>query len=126
MIGSDGDWYVKIILGLKDEATFNKILEIVDDYEGFMKEVNNLTEGSNYSHYNVKQAMYIIDNVYRCNEEDDINEMLPSWHQAIKQSIKTLESIENKEIYIERYIDTAYYLLEKMPILTLNKMPTEF
>lgn len=91
-----------------------------------MKEVNNLVTESNPMHYNVKQAMYIIDNVYRCNEEDDINEMLPSWYRAMMDSIHTLESIENKERYIERYIKTAYYLLEKMPVLTLNKMPDNF
>ena len=76
--------------------------------------------------YTVKQAMYIIDNVYRCNEEDGFNEMLPSWHEAMLKSIETLESIENKERYIEKYIETAYYLLEKMPVLKLNKMPSDY
>lgn len=88
-----------------------------------MKEVNSSIEESNSLRYNVKQAMYIIDNIYRCNEEDDINEMLPSWYQAIRESIKTLEAIENKEKYIEKYIETAYYLIRKMAVLTLNKMP---
>ena len=126
IIGTDGDWYVKMIFGIKDEATFNRVLEIVDNYEGFMKEVNNMRTESNTMSYNVRQAMYIIDNIYRCNEEDGFNEMLPSWHRAIIQSIHTLESIENKERYIERYIQTAYYLLEKMPVLKLNKMPDKF
>lgn len=126
IIGPDGDWYVKMIFGIKDEATFNRVLEIMDNYEGFMKEVNNMVTESNTMFYNIRQAMYIIDNIYRCNEEDGFNEMLPSWHRAIKQSIYTLESIENKERYIERYIKTAYYLLEKMPLLTLNKMPSDF
>lgn len=125
-IGSNGDWYVKMIFGIKDEATFNRVLEIVDDYEGFMKEVNNLVTESNTMFYNVKQAMYIIDNVYRCNEEDDFNEMLPSWHRAMLESIRTLESLEHRDNHIKRYIETAYYLLEKMPVLTLNKMPSEF
>ena len=126
MIGSDGDWYVKMIFGIKDEATFNRVLEIVDNYEGFMNEVNNMVTESNAPFFNVKQAIYIIDNIYRCNEEDGFNEMLPSWCRAIKQSIHTLESIENKERYIERYISTAYYLLEKMPVLALNKIPSYF
>lgn len=126
MIGSDGDWYVKMIFGIKDEETFNRVLEIIDDYEGFMKELNNLVTESHPMHYNVKQAMYVIDNVYRCNEEDDINEMLPSWHRAMMESIRTLESLEQKDIRIKRYIETAYYLLEKMPVLTLNRMPDKF
>ena len=126
MIGSDGDWYTKMIFGFKDESTFNRILEIVDNYEGFMKEVNNIMTESNSRIYNVKQAMYIIDNVYRCNEEDGFNEMLPSWYQAILQSIRILESVENCENYIKRYIDSAYYLIEKMPVLKLNRMPTKF
>lgn len=88
-----------------------------------MKKVKYSINGSNSLRYNVKQAMYIIDNIYRCNEEDNINEMLPSWYQAIRESIKTLEAIENKDRYIEWYIDIAYYLIEKMPVLTLNKMP---
>ena len=91
-----------------------------------MKEVNNMVTESNTMSYNVRQAMYIIDNIYRCNEEDGFNEMLPSWHHAILQSIHTLESIENKERHIEIYIRTAYYLLEKMPVLKLNKMPDNF
>ena len=120
MIGSDGDWYTKMIFGIKDESIFNRILEIADNYEGFMKEVNELNESSMV--YNVKQSMYIIDNVYRCNEEDEFNEMLPSWHQALLQSIRTLETAGTDENYIRRYIDTAYYLIEKMPVLTLNKI----
>lgn len=98
----------------------------MDNYEGFMKEVNDIITESNSMVYNVKQAMYIIDNVYRCNEEDGFNEMLPSWYQALLQSIRTLESVENSENYIKRYIDTAYYIIEKMPVLTLNRMPTDF
>lgn len=88
-----------------------------------MKEVNSLVTETNNMTYNLKQAMYIIDNVYRCNEEDGFNEMLPSWHKAMIESIRTLESLERRDYYIEKYIEMAHYLMEKMPVLTLNKMP---
>lgn len=121
VIGTDGMWFEKIILAFKDEETYHKVIQIIDDYEGFIKMVNNQLSESNGNSYTLKQALFIIDNIYRCNEEDGFNELIPSWYEAMLKAIETLKSIENKERYINRYIEIAEYLLEIMPMVTINK-----
>jgi hypothetical protein len=70
--------------------------------------------------YSVKQAVFIIENLYRMHEEDGINELTPKWNDALRESIKTLKSVEEKTQTIEDYIQYGDYLLSDMQLLTLN------
>jgi hypothetical protein len=70
--------------------------------------------------YSVKQAVFIIENLYRMHEEDGINELTPKWNDALRESIKTLNSVEEKTQTIEDYIQYGDYLLSDMQLLTLN------
>ena len=63
--------------------------------------------------------MYIIDNIYRAHEEDGFNELIPSWHQALVESLKTLEA-QPKSKMIEDYIQYCKYLLDDMQLLELH------
>ena len=49
-----------------------------------MKENNNQ---ENVHNYTVKQAIYIIENIYRAHEEDGFNELIPSWEKALKPAL---------------------------------------
>lgn len=69
--------------------------------------------------YNLKQAMYIVDNIYRAHEEDGFNELIPSWHHALVESLKTLEA-QPKSKMIEDYIQYCKYLLDDMQLLELH------
>ena len=72
--------------------------------------------------YTVKQAIYIIENIYRAHEEDGFNELIPSWHEALVKSLDTLKNVSEKDETVEDYIGYGEYLLEEMPLLTLNKL----
>ncbi len=70
--------------------------------------------------YSVKQAIYIIENLYRMHEEDAVNELTPNWNDALRESMKTLKSVKEKTQTIEDYIQYGEYLLSDMQVLTLN------
>ena len=70
--------------------------------------------------YSVKQAIYIIENLYRMHEEDAVNELTPNWNDALRESMKTLKSVKEKTQTIENYIQYGEYLLSDMQVLTLN------
>ena len=107
-----------MIFGIKSEEIYQKAIREVENYSKFMREVNSLNENNNK--YTVKQAIYIIENIYRAHEEDGYNELIPSWHEALVESLKTLKNnpIQNQDI--EDYIGYAEYLLSDMQILKLN------
>ena len=69
--------------------------------------------------YSLKQAIYIIENIYRENEENHFYELIPSWHQALKDSLEVLQTAEPSRA-IADYIDDCNYLLENMPLLQLH------
>lgn len=117
-----GERFEKMIFGIKNEEIFNAVLKEVDDYSSFMRSVNNLNESENNTEgYSVKQAVYIIENIYRAHEEDGFNELVPAWHDAIRKSLKTLYSAE-KNNTVEDYIEYGEYILNSMPLLELKQL----
>jgi hypothetical protein len=40
--------------------------------------------------YNLKQIIYIVDNIYRAHEEDGFNELIPSWHKALNDCLSII------------------------------------
>lgn len=119
-IGANREYYTKMIFGIKSEEIFQQAIQEVENYGHFMKEVNTLTESTNT--YTVKQAIYIIENIYRAHEEDGFNELIPSWYKALHLSLQTLLNVPNKNEIIYDYIQYANYLLEDMQILELHSM----
>ena len=118
-IGPDRDIFEKMIYGIKSEEIFNKAIAAVENYSSFMKDVNTINEGIKI--VNIKQAFYIINNIYRAHEEDGFNELIPSWHNALIQSLSILKSVNNPEKNIIDYIRYAEYLLDDMQLLKLHK-----
>lgn len=119
-IGPNQEYYLKMIFGIKNEEVYKKAIAEVENYGKFMEEVNNsqtLTESN--TKYNLKQAMYIIDNIYRAHEEDEFNELIPSWHKALIDSMETLQLCPKNKM-IEDYIQYCNYLLEDMQVLELH------
>lgn len=116
------EWYEKMILGIKSEEVFQAALKSVDDYSKFMREVNRIDENVNNGlKYSVKQAIYIIENIYRAHEEDGFNELVPSWYEALCEAKKTLIRAERTQMIVD-YIDYCNYLIETMPILKLHTL----
>ncbi len=116
------EWYEKMIFGIKSEEVFQAALKAVDDYSKFMREVNKISENINSGlKYTLKQAMYIVENIYRAHEEDGFNELVPSWHEALCEAKRTLLQSEKTQT-IEDYIEYCDYLLETMPILRLHTL----
>lgn len=116
------EWYEKMIFGIKSEEVFQEALRAVDDYSKFMLEVNKINENTNNGlKYTIKQAMYIIENIYRAHEEDGFNELVPSWYEALCEAKRTLVQSEKTQT-IEDYIEYCDYLLETMPILKLHTL----
>jgi hypothetical protein len=116
------EWYEKMIFGIKNEEIYQAALKAVDDYSKFMTDVNKINENFNNGlKYSVKQAMYIIENIYRAHEEDGFNELVPSWYEALLESKKTLMNTEKTETIID-YIEYCDYLLETMPLLQLHTL----
>ena len=109
-----------MIYGIKSEEVFQQAINEVENYGSFMKEVNTLTEDKNT--FSVKQSIYIIENIYRAHEEDGFNELIPSWYNALQQSMQTLLNVSNKTETINDYIQYAKYLIEDMQILELHVM----
>lgn len=121
-IGSNNEMFEKMIYGFKSKEDFERILKYVDDYERFMKEVNNITEACGNSKYSLKQCYYIIDNIYRLHEEDGFQELLPTWHQALLDTLTILRNCNTQTETTNDYIDYATYLLEDMSVLTVNSL----
>ena len=83
-------------------------------------EVNNINESVNI--HTEKQAIYIIENIYRAHEEDGFNELIPSWHKILLRSLDILKNSKKKSEMIKEYIEYAEYLLSDMQLLTCNKL----
>lgn len=116
------EWFEKMIFGAKSKEVYEAAIAAVEDYSTFMKEVNNITEGAKTAgKYSIKQAMYIIENIYRAHEEDNFNELIPSWHAALVESLKVLMAAEPSRT-INDYIEYCHYLLDTMPVLRLHEI----
>ena len=59
--------------------------------------------------YSVKQAMYIVENIYRAHEEDGFNELIPSWYEALIKSMEVLKTAEQTQTVID-YIEYCNYV----------------
>lgn len=70
--------------------------------------------------YSLRQAIYIIENLYRMYEEDSLNELIPKWHDALRDSMEVLNSTEERTQTISDYIEYGEYLLSDTQVLTLN------
>ena len=120
VIGQDGEKFTKMICGLKSEEIFQEVLSDFEDNYDFMKEVNKMVNESKETKYSVRQAIYIIENLYRMHEEDGLNELIPKWHDALRDSVEVLNSTKEKTQTISDYIEYGNYLLSDTQILTLN------
>ena len=122
-IGQNREKFTKMIYGIKSEEIFQEVLSKFEDYYDFMNEVNRIDKNVNESKetkYSVKQAIYIIENLYRMHEEDGINELTQKWNDALNESLKVLNSTKEKTQTISDYIEYGEYLLSDMQVLTLN------
>ena len=116
------EWFEKMIYGAKSEDVFKAAMAAVDDYSTFMKEVNQITEDAGTDMvYTPKQAMYIIENIYRAHEEDGFNELVPSWYNALLKAKETLKRMEPSRT-VRDYLEYCNYLLETMPLLELHPL----
>ena len=115
--GQDRDRFTKMIYGIKSEEIFQEAMSEFEDYYDFMKEVNKMVNESKETKYSVRQAIYIIENLYRMHEENGLNELIPKWHDALRDSMEVLNSTEERTQTISDYIE---YLLSDMQVLTLN------
>ena len=120
VIGRDREKFTKMIYGIKSEEIFQEAMSEFEDYYDFMKEVNKIVNESKETKYSVKQAIYIIENLYRMHEEDGLNELIPKWHDALRDSVEALNLVKEKDQTISDYIEYGNYLLSDMQILTLN------
>ena len=119
-IGPDKEIFTKMIFGIKSEEIFQEAMDAVENYYDFMNEVNKMVNESKETKYSIKQAIYIIENLYRMHEEDGINELTTNWNDALRESMKALKSVKEKTQTIEDYIQYGEYLLSDMQVLTLN------
>ena len=116
------EWYEKMVFGIKSEEVFQEVLKAVDDYSKFLREVNKISENANNGlKYTLKQAVYIVGNIYRAHEEDGFNELVPSWYEALCEAKRTLIQSEKTQT-AEDYLEYCDYLLETMPILKLHTL----
>ena len=118
--GQDRDRFTKMICGLKSEEIFQEVMSDFEDNYDFMKEVNKMVNESKETKYSVRQAIYIIENLYRMHEENGLNELIPKWHDALRDSMEVLNSTEERTQTISDYIEYGEYLLSDMQVLTLN------
>lgn len=113
-------WFEKMIFGAKGKEVYEAVIAAVEDYSSFLEDVNNISEGVDaIGKYSVKQAMYIIENIYRANEEDHFNELIPSCYNALRESLEVLMAAKPSRT-INDYIDYCHYLFETMPVLELH------
>ena len=122
-IGNSKGKYEKMIFCIKSKEIFEEAIHEADDYEAFIKEldIGDLDASKGLT---VKQAVYIIENIYRSNEEDGVYELIPSWNHALKKAISTLEKAtdySDREL-INQYIKYGEYLMRTMPAVTLHKL----
>lgn len=54
------------------------------------------------------------------HEEDSINELTPKWNDALRESMKVLNSTKERTQTISDYIEYGEYLLSNLQVLTLN------
>ena len=120
VIERDREKFTKMIYGIKSEEIFQEAISEFEDYYDFMKVVNNMVNESKETKYSVKQAIYIIENLYRMHEEDGLNELISKWHDALRDSVEVLNLVKEKDQTISDYIEYGNYLLSDMQILTLN------
>ena len=120
VIGQDGEKFTKMICGLKSEEIFQEVMSDFEDNYDFMKEVNKMVNESKETKYSVRQAIYIIENLYRMHEENGLNELIPKWHDALRDSMEVLNSTEERTQTISDYIECGEYLLSDRQVLTLN------
>lgn len=118
-IGKDREVFTKMIFGIKSDEIFQEVLNAVENYYDFMNEVNKMVNESS-NKYSEKQAIYIIENLYRLHEENSVNELTPNWNNALQESMKTLYSIKDKSQTVMDYIEYGEYLLSEMEVITLN------
>jgi antitoxin component HigA of HigAB toxin-antitoxin module len=112
--------FTKMIYGIKSEEIFQEAMSEFEDYYDFMKEVNKMVNESKETKYSVKQAIYIIENLYRMHEENGLNELIPKWNEALRDSMAVLNSTKEKTQTISDYIEYGNYLLSDTQVLTLN------
>lgn len=116
-----GQWYEKAIWELDSKEDFDAIITAIEEYSKFLKDVNQIDgKDENGGKYSLKQAIYIIENIYRENEENHFYELIPSWYQALQDSLEVLQSSEPPRA-IADYIDDCNYLFENMPFIQLHK-----
>ena len=120
IIGQDGERFTKMIYGIKSEEIFQEAMSEFEDYYDFMKEVNKMVNESKETKYSVKLAIYIIENLYRMHEENGLNELIPKWNEALRDSMAVLNSTKEKTQTISDYIEYGNYLLSDTQVLTLN------
>lgn len=118
-IGEAGEIFTKMIWGIPSEEIFQQTINEVERDNDFMAIVNNMDNESKEMKYSIKQAIYIIENLYRLHEENRLNELTPKWTDALKESMNTLrESIKTQTI--SDYLEYGEYLLSDTQILKLN------
>ena len=118
-IGEAGEVFTKMILGIPSEEIFQQTIDEVENDNDFMTVVNNMVNESKEMKYSIKQAIYIIENLYRLHEENRVNELTPTWADALKESMDTLrKSIKTQTV--NDYIEYGEYLLSDTQILKLN------
>lgn len=47
-----------------------------------------ITENTEKLRFSLKQTYYIIDNILKAHKEDNFNELVPSWHEALLDAMK--------------------------------------
>ena len=118
-IGEAGEIFTKMIWGIPSEEIFQQTIDEVEKDNDFMAVVNNMDNESKEMKYSIKQAIYIIENLYRLHEENRLNELTPEWADALKESMSTLrKSIKTQTI--TDYLEYGEYLLSDTQILKLN------
>ena len=120
VIGRDREKFTKMIYGIKSEEIFQEAMSEFEDYYDFMKEVNKMVNESEETKYSVKQAIYIIESLYMMHEDNALNELIPEWHDALRDSVEVLNSTKEKTQTISDYIEYGNFLLSDTQILTLN------
>ena len=120
VIGQDNEKFTKMICGIKSEEIFYEVMSEFENNYDFMKEVNKMVNESKETKYSVKQAIYIIENLYIMHEDNALNELIPKWHDALRDSVEVLNSTKEKTQTISDYIEYGNFLLSDTQILTLN------
>lgn len=119
-IGIDKVEYTKMIFGFKSKEIFEDVINSVENYSDFMRNVNSLNESTDDYNALIKRSVYIIENIYRLHEEDGFNELIPSWKKALDTSYSILINAPQKTTVVVQYIEYAEYLLTDMDVLTLH------